>query len=169
MKRLLTIGICVLALLCCCQKTTKQADAPQQPVNVDQRVKEIYDDVAKTYGNDVMPNNLKNLAPLYCSKDWNAMLAAIAEADKDKDMGFFDADYWVMGQDYQDISADNIKVERQTEQEATAMLDLHNCGNVIQVRLSLVLEDGQWMIDNFEDVSNGLNWKQAMKEYLEEQ
>jgi hypothetical protein len=128
-----------------------------------------YDDVAKTYGNDVMPNNLKNLAPLYCSKDWNAMLAAIAEADKDKDMGFFDADYWVMGQDYQDISADNIKVERQTEQEATAMLDLHNCGNVIQVRLSLVLEDGQWMIDNFEDVSNGLDWKQAMKEYLEEQ
>jgi hypothetical protein len=116
-----------------------------------------------------MPNNLKNLAPLYCSKDWNVMLAAIAEADKDKDMGFFDADYWVMGQDYQDISADNIKVERQTEQEATAMLDLHNCGNVIQVRLSLVLEDGQWMIDNFEDVSNGLDWKLAMKEYLEEQ
>ena len=167
MKRLLTIGICALALLCGCQKAAAPANEPQQPVNVDHRVKEIYDDVAQTYGNDVMPNKLKNLAPLYCSKDWNAMLAAIAEADKD--MGFFEADYWVMGQDYQDISADNIKVEQQSEQEATVMLDLHNCGNVTQVRLSLVLEDGQWMIDNFEDVSNGLNWKQAMKEYLEEQ
>ena len=184
MKKHLVICACALALLCSCQQANRHAAAPApaeepaiatdsvkgspQPTTseVEQRVKAIYDDVARTYGNDVMPNQLKDLAPLYCSRDWNQTVAAVNEADKDDEIGFFEADYWIMGQDYQDISADNIIVETLHDKEATATLSLHNSGNTTRVKLMLVLEDGQWMIDDFIDLDHDSDWKQEMKEYI---
>ena len=81
-------------------------------------------------------------------------------------MGFFEADYWVMGQDWGDLSVSDVQVTSMTDSTATVNLNLHNLGNPTAVRLEMRLEDGSWKIDNFVDVKNDMDWKANMKEYL---
>ena len=99
----------------------------------------------------------------------------VIEKDKDlvEEIGFFDADYWVMGQDFdeENLHATDFVLEKllldDTPWRAVVTLKLQNYGTK-PVRVDLVMEDGVWKVDDLTDLSYDLDWKKSMKEYLEE-
>lgn len=145
-------------------------DVGLDTVSVVQRVNDIYTQVFDYYGNVLTTSTLSsldNIDSLYCSADWNAWVARLDnDVEQNGVMGFFDADYWIMGQDWGDLSVSDMRVTQMTATTATVELNLHNLGNVTPVRLEMVLEDGTWKIDNFIDVKNDFDWKAGMEEYL---
>ena len=153
------LGVMLLAALGSCSggQVTKS--------DIVERVDEIYGKVAEVY--TAHPDR-GLLDSLYCSNDWKTLVKIVDETVVEGDeMGFFDADYWIMGQDWQDLGADSIVVERLDESEAQASFDLHNCGQTTRVRLLLVQENEAWKIDNFIDVTNDYDWKANMNDYVE--
>ena len=158
-----TIGLVMLtgAMLLSVGCTPKHA-TEEDVVN---RVADIYRQVADAYTHD--NPDTRRLNSLYCSKEWNLLTLIIDSIDSNLgEIGFFDADYWVMGQDYEDISADSIRVEKMVADSASVMIRLHNLGNLIPVRLKMVNEQGNWMIDDFIDVKYNYDWKASMMEYI---
>ena len=147
------------------------------------RVEAIYKDVANVYnkcnegeGMDLTPIQEAKFDEKYCSANWNKLLDEVATIDKalpDGEMGFFDADYWIMGQDFSDVSATDVKVEKIDGDQAVVVFNLHNSGNVSRVKLDMVYERGDWFIDDFtgnysEDAEDQFGWKGGMIDYIKE-
>ena len=146
------------------------------------RVEEIYTSVKDHYSplDETQPigkEKSADLNQLFCSDDWNRCLKEIETIDSkpEIEMGFFDADYWVMGQDYSELDFKDIKVVTLSDQHATVCFLLHNF-RWNKVKLDLTFERGDWYIDNFYDlgqedseVSWILDWKTNMKDYIREQ
>ena len=137
-------------------------------------VQEVYEAVGQAYCSEDWQTQSNELDKEYCSKDWNATVKAVIEKDNQtpEEMGFFDADYWVMGQDFsKKIYATDLNLERllmdDTPWEAAVTLKLHNFSE-IPVRVNLIYEGGEWKVDDLTDLSNDLDWKKSMKEYLAE-
>lgn len=138
------------------------------------RVAFIYEHVfAESYNdeeeNEIDFQDMPSPDEKYCTKDWNELLAKIYDYDSvnnPDDIGYFDADYWIMGQDGQDLSVSDIEVVKHEGDNAVVGLRLHNSGNSIKVNLDLKYERDDWFIDNFTDVDNNLDWKKDMKDYL---
>ena len=137
-------------------------------------VQEVYEAVGQAYSSEDGQTQSNELDKEYCSKDWNATVKAVIETDNQnpEEMGFFDADYWVMGQDFsKNIYATDLTLERllmdDTPWEAAVTLKLHNFSE-IPVRVNLIYEGGEWKVDDLTDLSNDLDWKKSMKEYLAE-
>ena len=91
----------------------KMNELAVQEIAVVNQVTEIYEAVNKAYNSKNWQQETAKLDKTYCSKDWNATVAAVRDKDKGTDdIGFFDADYWVMGQDWsEDIHASDIKLK----------------------------------------------------------
>lgn len=142
----------------------------QDSTEIVNRVKAIYDHVGRLYSDRDYRNASSTLNKLYASARFNALVNAIADADKDIDgIGFFDFDYWVMGQDFDNVHVTDIFLEKMLNQPAdtaAVTFNLHNCGSITPLRVELVKEDGQWQIDNFYDRENDLDLKAAMQDYL---
>lgn len=137
-------------------------------------VQEVYEAVSQAYSSEDWQTQSNELDKEYCSKDWNATVKAVIEKDNQTpdEMGFFDADYWVMGQDFsKKIYATDLNLEKllmdDTPWEAAVTLKLHNFSE-IPVRVNLIYEGGEWKVDDLTDLSNDLDWKKSMKEYLAE-
>ena len=137
-------------------------------------VQEVYEAVSQAYGSEDWQTQSNELDKEFCSKDWNATVKAVIEKDNQNpdEMGFFDADYWVMGQDFsKKIYATDLNLEKllmdDTPWEAAVTLKLHNFSE-IPVRVNLIYEGGEWKVDDLTDLSNDLDWKKSMKEYLAE-
>lgn len=157
---------------------TSDADA------VAQRVQEIYAAVFKVYNEEDSLRNLDiqmengvweqrgKFNTDFCSKEWNALLAQVDEIDSlyhSDELGFWDFDYWIMGQDWHNLSISDVEVMSVTPSEAAVQFQLHNFDSVTPVAMMLVKEDDIWKIDNFMDVDNDLNWKKLMQEYVKEE
>ena len=137
-------------------------------------VQEVYEAVGQAYSSEDWQTQSNELDKKFCSKDWNATVKAVMEKDNQTpdEMGFFDADYWVMGQDFsKKIYATDLNLEKllmdDTPWEAAVTLKLHNFSE-IPVRVNLIYEGGEWKVDDLTDLSNDLDWKKSMKEYLAE-
>lgn len=149
----------------------KMNELAVQQKAVVEKTKEIYDAVKKAYSNTGEYGTDTDLDADYCSNDWRASVDAIHQKDMTlDDMGFFCADYWVMGQDAQDVHATDIKLEKiildEEPWQASVTLNLHNCGSTTPVRVDLVYEDNTWKVDDLTDLKNDFDWKQEMKDYL---
>jgi hypothetical protein len=137
-------------------------------------VQEVYEAVGQAYSSEDWQTQSNELDKKFCSKDWNATVKAVIEKDNQTpdEMGFFVADYWVMGQDFsKKIYATDLNLEKllmdDTPWEAAVTLKLHNFSE-IPVRVNLIYEGGEWKVDDLTDLSNDLDWKKSMKEYLAE-
>jgi hypothetical protein len=142
---------------------------------VEERVKAIYADVVKAYPDDLFELNEENrpdidLDGLYCSEEWNRLVERVVEIDNAEpyDIGFFDADYWIMGQDWQNLGISNVKAQVTDANHAVVNLLLHNCGNKTPVKLTMVKEQGEWKIDDFAEDDGLYSWKTNMQEYIED-
>ena len=184
-------SVVMVCALCGChgQNENKSAANAESAVNqeadtvvIKQRVKEIYDEVFKEYNLEDSLRNLDQLEGLgayarrgefcrnYCSWEWNDLVGKIAEIDSlyhGGELGFWEADYWIMGQDWHQLSISDVNVLSATPTQAAVEFKLHNLDNVKPVALMLVNEDGTWKIDNFQDVENDVDWKSSMLEYVE--
>ncbi len=183
-------SLVMVFVLCGChtQAENKSAADAEGSVNqasdtavVQQRVQEIYGDVFKEYN---LEDSLRNLDKLdgpgasarrgefiqnYCSQEWNQLSRQINEIDSlyhAGEMGFWEADYWIMGQDWHQLSISDVEVKNVTPTEAHVKFMLHNLGSAKPVALTMVKEDGIWKIDDFQDLDNHFEWKPAMKEYV---
>lgn len=180
----------MVCALCACHSQSENAGTPnlKDSANqiadaeaVQQRVQEIYSDVFKEYN---LEDSLRNLDMLdgpgasarrgdfnrnYCSREWNDLSRQIREIDSlyhADELGFWEADYWIMGQDWHQLSISDIEVLNVSPTEADVKFMLHNLGEAKPVALILVQEDGIWKIDNFKDLNVDMDWKRAMKEYV---
>ena len=180
----------MVCALCACHSQSENAGTPyvKDSANqiadaeaVQQRVQEIYSDVFKEYN---LEDSLRNLDMLdgpgasarrgdfnrnYCSREWNDVSRQIREIDSlyhADELGFWEADYWIMGQDWHQLSISDIEVLNVSPTEADVKFMLHNLGEAKPVALILVKEDGIWKIDNFKDLNVDMDWKRAMKEYV---
>lgn len=180
----------MVCALCACHSQSENAGTPnlKDSANqiadaeaVQQRVQEIYSDVFKEYN---LEDSLRNLDMLdgpgasarrgdfnrnYCSREWNDLSRQIREIDSlyhADELGFWEADYWIMGQDCHQLSISDIEVLNVSPTEADVKFMLHNLGEAKPVALILVKEDGIWKIDNFKDLNIDMDWKRAMKEYV---
>ena len=148
------------------------------------RVRDIYKAVFKVYNEEDSLRNLdiqmengvfENLGRFnkdYCSKEWNLLLAKVNEIDSlnhEGEMGFWEFDYWIMGQDWHNLSISDIAVQNVAENEATVQLKLHNFDSVQTVDLLLVKEDGSWKIDDFKQTDGDMDLKRSMQQYIEEE
>ena len=156
------------------QESTPTASAvtPKSDGNVLHRVEQIYKEVAAEYAKydeDFESMDDDGLDDRFCSDEWKGLVAKVVDFDSTNnpdEIGFFDADYWVMGQDSQDLSASDFNLVEEKGDHAIVEFNLHNCGSITKVRLEMVRERGDWFIDNFIDLDNAINWKEEMKDYL---
>ena len=121
------------------------------PELITDRVSAIYAAVAEAYA------EWKTLVQMVNSKDAENMGRG----------GFFDADYWIMGQDWGKITISGLKVDVKDNTHANAFFTLHNLGSQTKVQLELVFEHGEWLIGNFIDETHKMDWKKSMMQYLE--
>lgn len=141
--------------------------------SVVQRVNDIYTQVFDLYGKVSATSDLSSLEntdSLYCSADWNRWIARVDSVNQQNgSIDILDVDHWIMGQDWGELSVSDIKVFLLKGDSAAVEFQLHNLGNMINVVLDMVHEDGEWKIDNFTDITNGMDWKATMKRYLEDE
>ena len=185
--------VALVAMFAACQSNGSQqaAESPKTTVSeqlsateVQNRVRDIYSAVFKVYNEEDSLRNLDiqmengvfensdQFNKDYCSKEWNLLLAKVNEIDSmnhEGELGFWEFDYWIMGQDWHNLSISDIEVQNVTENEATVQLKLHNFDTVQSVSLLLVKEDGSWKIDNFQQTKGDMNLKRAMQQYIEEE
>ena len=148
--------------------TNAETVNPADPELIANRVSSIYEAVATAYPEirDITPST-DSLDLAYCSSQWQTLVAMVNAKDAEE-MGvdhFFDADYWVMGQDFDKPTASNLNLVEQKGNHAVVDLDINNF-EVTHVRLELVNERGDWYIDNIIDLDHDLNWKEEMEDYL---
>lgn len=105
-------------------------------------VRSIYDDVA------MHPFDTDRLTEKYCSRAWKQK-AAKALASEDT----IDSNYWVQGQDAGEIYISDLTLAdsdgKLTDGRCAVSFRLHNLGTEIPMKLILVRENGQWVIDDF--------------------
>lgn len=181
MKKLLLLSAVLALFACSNQGRVDNSETTTLSLDTSalvQRVNDIYDATFKRYNvadsaTDTHEAPTAAADSLFCSQDWNDWTLKVRSADEahaaEGMMGFFEADYWIMGQDWQDLSVSDVRVVSMTDSTAVAELNLHNCGNVTAVRLEMVNEGSVWKIDNFIDVTNNIDWKANMKEYINNQ
>lgn len=130
---------------------------------VARRIHDIYSEVFSQYNQSQDTPSVPNIdESLYCSKAWMADKHAVRRAEEKHpgEMGCFEYDYWVQGQDWHELSFGGIRPTRVTPKKAEATITVHNMGGTAEVRLTLVKEDGRWMIDNID------NARETMRNYL---
>ena len=148
-----------------------EAESHQSENVLKSHIQAVYEDVRRNYPPDHSepPKKIVNLDERYCSLEWNRLVASVKEKDaaKKAEIGFFEADYWIMGQDWGDLTPVNIQVTMQGDNRAVVTFEMDGMGGGMkQVQLDMVNEQGGWRIDNFIDRKVGLDWKQSMREYL---
>lgn len=187
MKKWIWMAAAALALDACqgqaagnaSETVAQEVVAQSSEADVVNRVQEIYSAVFKEYNREDSLRNLDLLTDQgayahlnefnrnYCSREWNRLVDQINNIDSlyyAGEMGFWEADYWIMGQDWHDLSISDVKVLSLNSNEASVEFLLHNFDAARPVKLQLVNEDGVWKIDDFKD--NDLDWKASMKEYV---
>ena len=149
---------------------TAQDKDSADPELITERVNAIYAAVAEAYPeiNDITPSN-DQLDDAFCTSEWRTLVEMVNSKDAENlgKGGFFDADYWIMGQDWGKITISDLKVDVKDDTHANAFFILHNLGSQTKVQLELVFERGEWLIGNFIDETHKLNWKKSMMQYLE--
>ncbi len=144
---LFSMLFCGIATIFSCN--TKQAPAPKSTENeVAEAVCNIYDHIFECYGagND----SLDVFNRRYLTSNYNKMIDSVRAFDLQHcpgEVGFFEYDHWVMGQDFDKPSytLDTVFVSDTLSDWYWATVTIHNFGD-IKVHLLMMQEDGEWKI-----------------------
>lgn len=181
MRNLLILSL-VLALFGCSQSsnnggqqstaadTTAVADNQEQTAEA--RLQAIYDDVfgwyAKAEKDPSVMQKMPDFDDQYTSAGYKDALRKVKAVDKQAEangeIGFFDSDHWIQGQDFQDLKMTVAGIVAEGKDKCKADVDITNCGATKRIVVVLVKEQGQWMIDDF--VADGQSEKAQMLDYV---
>lgn len=155
-----------------CEVVSEGEEKRQLTKDVEQRVRGIYDEVFGWYlaHVNVYSQNDTDHDKFY-SKDYRQTISDVASVDAEsEDIGFFDYDHWIQGQDWdKDLAMEFDYVEIQDVRHARAHIRITNCGTQSPLVLAMVKEDGQWFIDDFiTPAPDCCSEKAGMKKYLKE-
>ena len=135
-------------------------------------VEEVYRLVGVAYSE--FPPKTSEFEGKVVSKGWKEACDLVMKRDEeiskyDEDyIGFFDADYWIMGQDIdQAFGVRDIKTQMVQKDKAVVSIIVHNFSDT-EVEVTLVREDGKWKVDNLKDVKADIDWRKGMAEYTHE-
>lgn len=152
-------------------KKLTQGDSAETSKAVVGRVKEIYDDVCRRYNrpNQMSPNRF-DIERRFCSKAWQAESEEVRQIDKRHhgDLGLWDYDFWIQGQDWENVSYHGVKVVRAEDRTAYVRLVVHNMNDDAQIGLRLVKERGNWFIDDLTDENHPQGIRARQAEYIQE-
>ena len=147
------------------QPVSQTKSVEEEVAALNSRIKEIYGTVERVYKRDALPNT--DLDAKYCSKAWRQTVKAVSAKQNKTDELCLDCDYWIMGQDWQDLGLSRVRAREITDSTAVVDFLLHNCGEEIPVSLDMVRQDGRWLIDNFFNVRDDFSFKDEMLQYVE--
>lgn len=136
-----------------------------------QRVRDIYTVVRAEFmrrGSSV-ENELLDKA--YCSKSWNKLLMAVHYKENLTGTLFFELNHWSMTQDselvtFEEFEVTDIYVEEPV-MTASVAFTVYGMDSWTPAKINLVYEDGQWKIDNFQNLKYMLDVKERMWYYLQ--
>ena len=140
-----------------------------------ERVTAIYDDVFGVYNENNTANGLsviglRNFEKDYCSDDFNKVLKQVLEYDEEHskdEIGYFEGDYWIQGQDWDNLKMEIVSVTEFTDNAAKVRVNITNFGHEELVELPMVFERDDWYIDSFITFGEfGYDEKLGMKEYI---
>lgn len=171
-KFLFCIGIISMIIAC---SSNNKADKHSEAY-LSERVTAIYDDVFGVYNENNTANGLsvisqRNFEKDYCSKDFNDVLKQVEDYDKEHaeedDLGYYESDYWIQGQDWSNLSMKIESISELKENSAKVRVIITNFGEDELVELPMVFERDDWYIDNFITFGEyGYDEKLGMKEYI---
>ncbi len=135
-------------------------------------VEKIYADVFGWYNKAEQAGSLPTDEPdfdaYYTSGSYQVLLQKVVDKDRalimKGEVGFFDYNHWVCGQDYQGLEFAPVKTKRISDGQCRMEADITNCGQKQRIALLLTKENGMWKIDDF--ISNGQSEKSRMAEYV---
>lgn len=132
------------------------------------RVVDIYTYICDAYNKDAgnTAGLSDTIAGRYCSASWRKDAKAVKEEEAKHrgELGCFDYDFWIQGQDWNKVSFSNVIVGVSSPDKAVATIIVHNGGDS-KVSLSLVRENGQWMIDDLTDKGCPQGVRSVMQAY----
>ena len=139
---------------------------------VKSRLEAIYTDVFGWYTEAESNNDIEGQKPnfddKYMSDGYRSLIHKVEKHDEailaQGEIGFFDSDHWVCGQDYGNLSMKVRSGKLTGKDRYEARVDIHNLGNVEKITIILVYEHGQWMIDDL--LVSGQSERKSMTEYL---
>ncbi len=172
--------VAMTTMLCACSKANRVEENSLDTASVVSQVRDIYAAVFKVYNEE---DSLRNLGlpietsawerriefnTLYCSTEWNEAFNKVEEMHRLLH-GWWEHDYWIMGQEWHNLSISDIKIVSMDEDKAVVEFQLHNSDSIPTqpVRLIMVKENGIWKIDTFIDRA-GDDWKKGMQETIED-
>ncbi len=157
--------------------SVKSTDSYNKQDSTDQAARKalqtIYADVFKWYAKaekDIsVLKNMPDFDAKYMSAEYKELKRKTKTFD-DKhatqgEVGCFDYDHWICGQDFQNLSMKIVKMVVDSG-KCSADIEITNCGTKNSVTVDLVWENGEWKIDDFyiSDISE----KTRMKQYIAE-
>ena len=136
--------------------------------DVRKRITAIYDHIFGQYLTTDLPFYADTCG--YLSASYMKLYEQILEKDSlQEDIGFFDGDHWIMGQDWdKDLAMRIDSVQVESRSRATCYITITNCGSSERVTLPLVKEEGEWRIDDFILPALSSSEKKNMQAYLNE-
>lgn len=148
-------------------EATVANDADAQAVKA--RVETIFADIANLYNGaqDEDAQAGEPIARRYCSDEWNALEDEVERVDAKHpgDLGFWEYDVWVQGQDWDKVLYKNIDVLSLDGNTARVSLVVVN-GEEHPIEVKMVRERNDWYIDDLTDASNPNGVKRAQVEYV---
>ncbi len=143
---------------------------------IGERLCAIYDDVfgwyTKAEGDTDMPDDMPDFDALYMSSGYKELLSKVKAKDEEVEaegmIGFFDYDHWVCGQDFSGLKMSVTGGEMVDGNTCNAEVEILNCGEVQQIGITLVRENGEWLIDDFITVfgNERISEKERMRLYV---
>ncbi len=152
------LGILLLTVFAC--RSGQKAELAMPTVSIEEgevvtALQQMYADVFTSYLNKATDSEVRYkdcyyFDSLYCSASYKALEAEAFKLFADDGLGPIDYDHWYMGQDYSnDVNCRVQSVNVISATSAEADVVIHNFTNETEVKLSLVKEDGRWLIDDF--------------------
>ncbi len=186
--KLAYVSLIALSLVACSGKGGKQkgansdstTDVSNRATTTDEAAEagkataEIYDDVFSWYKKAEQAKTEQGDSPnfdaYYTSASYKALLQKVLDKDQQlaakSEVGFFDYDHWICGQDYQGLTFAVVRSKKVCDGLCRIEADVTNCGQTQRIALTMVYENGVWKIDDF--IRDGQSEKQRMQEYIKE-
>ena len=151
-------------------KPTTDIDTTSIETEVRTRVTAIYDTIFSWYIVHVEDTAYKDFdTEEYLSDNYMSIMQQVLQHDSklEGEIGFFESDHWVQGQDWcKDLAMQIDSVERVDTQHAYCHIQIQNGGNKTPLTLSLVRQKTEWYIDDFIYKARQCSEKELMLMYL---
>lgn len=135
-----------------------------------ERVKDIFRVVKGEFFRHGSSVENELLDKAYCSKDWNSLLLAVRYKEYQTNTLFFEINRWSLTTEPGIVWFDEFEVTSLAsgpKPTASVSFVVYEDNTYTPAKLDLVYENGQWMIDNFYNLKYGLNLRERMWYYLE--